>query len=201
MHIAIHANAQQKEWLLQKGIPDGISVSWLMAGTIWPVADAYFDLSGEQDVPADIKDQPFFINEVLRTAGQLPSNCIRMNAWNSFLERPVLEIAAAGNKEAAENILRSLGWKYQWVPDEPGFIAARVVCMIINEAYFALGEELSSKKEIDIAMKLGTNYPMGPFEGAEQSGIRRIYDLLKVLEQEDKRYEPAGLLEKEALQS
>ena len=50
-------------------------------------------------------------------------------------------------------------------PDIPGFISARVVSMIINEAYFALEEEVSSKEEIDTAMKLGTNYPYGPFDG------------------------------------
>lgn len=49
-------------------------------------------------------------------------------------------------------------------------------------------------------MKLGTNYPMGPFEWAEKIGLRRIYHLLKTLEKEDKRYKAAGLLEKEALQ-
>lgn len=201
MHIAILANTRQRELLLQKGIPADISVSWLAEGVALPVADAYFDFLGAGDVFTTVKDQPVFINEVLRTGRQLPSNCIRMNAWNSFLERPLLEIAGDNNRVAGENILRSLNWKYQWVPDEPGFIAARVVCMIINEAYFALGEELSSKKEIDIAMKLGTNYPMGPFEWAEQIGTRRVFDLLKILEREDKRYTPAGLLEKEALQS
>ncbi|SDW61508.1 3-hydroxybutyryl-CoA dehydrogenase [Hydrobacter penzbergensis] len=201
MHIAIQANTQQKELLLQKGIPAGISVSWLVEGMALPVADAYFDFLGTDDVFATVKDQPVFINEVLRTGRQLPLNCIRVNAWNSFLERPVLEIAGEHNRAAGENILRSLNWKYQWVPDEPGFIAARIVCMIINEAYFALGQELSSKNEMDIAMKLGTNYPMGPFEWAEQIGTRRVYDLLKILEREDKRYTPSGLLEKEALQS
>ncbi|NKQ99539.1 3-hydroxyacyl-CoA dehydrogenase, partial len=61
-------------------------------------------------------------------------------------------------------------------------------------------QQVSSKKEIDTAMKLGTNYPMGPFEWAEKIGLRRIYHLLKTLEKEDKRYKAAGLLEKEALQ-
>jgi 3-hydroxybutyryl-CoA dehydrogenase len=48
-------------------------------------------------------------------------------------------------------------------------------------------------------MKLGTNYPFGPFEWAEKIGIRYIYQLLKKLEETDPRYKPASLLEAEAL--
>ena len=51
------------------------------------------------------------------------------------------------------------------VPDEPGFIAARIIAMIINEAYYAKGEQVSSKADIDIAMKLGTTIPWGLLNG------------------------------------
>jgi 3-hydroxybutyryl-CoA dehydrogenase len=69
--------------------------------------------------------------------------------------------------------------------------------MIINEAYFALGDEVSSKKEIDIAMKLGTNYPYGPFEWCEQIGLKNIHSLLTILKKNDSRYEIAPALVKE----
>jgi 3-hydroxybutyryl-CoA dehydrogenase len=200
MHIAINADPLQKEAILQKGIPAKVDISWMQTGMEIPAADAYFDFSETHSLFSIIKDKPVFVNEVLLTGNQLPHNCIRVNAWSSFLERPLLEIAAAYTNSEAANILQTLEWKYQWTPDEPGFIAARMVAMIINEAYFALEQQVSSKKEIDTAMKLGTNYPMGPFEWAEKIGLRRIYHLLKTLEKEDKRYKAAGLLEKEALQ-
>jgi 3-hydroxybutyryl-CoA dehydrogenase len=84
------------------------------------------------------------------------------------------------------------------VPDVPGFIAPRVVTMIINEAYFALAENVSTKTEIDLAMKLGTNYPFGPFEWAEKIGLKNIAELLGTLSRVNKRYEPAPLLLNEA---
>lgn len=198
MHIVVNANARQKEILLSKGIPGGIKVSWITGGNDIPAADAYIDCSEDVGRFSSIGHKPVFVNVMNSSSRQLASNCIRMNAWPGFLERPLLEIAAVSRNVEAEAILQALDWKYQWVPDEPGFIAARTVAMIINEAYFALGDHVSTKPEIDTAMKLGTNYPMGPFEWAEQIGLKRVFGLLKILEQEDNRYKAAALLESEA---
>jgi 3-hydroxybutyryl-CoA dehydrogenase len=79
-------------------------------------------------------------------------------------------------------------------------ITPRTIAMIINEAYFALEEEISSKEQIDIAMKLGTNYPYGPFEWAEKIGLKKIYNLLTQLYQTDKRYIPAPFMKKEIIE-
>ncbi|TMI92961.1 MAG: hypothetical protein E6H08_11285 [Bacteroidetes bacterium] len=84
------------------------------------------------------------------------------------------------------------------MPDVKGFISPRVVSMIINEAYFALEENVSKKEEIDIAMKLGTNYPYGPFEWSKKIGLKNIAALLTELSKTEKRYQPADLLLKEA---
>ena len=92
-----------------------------------------------------------------------------------------------------------LNRKAEWVPDVKGFISPRVVSMIINEAYFTLEENVSTKEEIDVAMKLGTNYPYGPFEWGEKIGLQKVYELLALLSNNNTRYEPAALLKKEAL--
>ena len=68
--------------------------------------------------------------------------------------------------------------------------------MIINEAFYALEEKISTMEEIDMAMKLGTNYPSGPFEWAEKIGIRRIYLLLEKLALKEARYTPSPALKK-----
>jgi 3-hydroxybutyryl-CoA dehydrogenase len=68
--------------------------------------------------------------------------------------------------------------------------------MIVNEAYFAFGENISSETDIDTAMKLGTNYPFGPFEWAAKIGLQNIYDLLQTLAITDSRYECAPALKK-----
>jgi len=73
-----------------------------------------------------------------------------------------------------------------------------VVSTIINEAYFSIEDEISSREEIDIAMKLGTNYPYGPFEWSKLIGLKKIYSLLERLSKENSRYIPSDLLKKEA---
>jgi len=78
-------------------------------------------------------------------------------------------------------------------------ISARVIAMIINEAYFGLGDEITSKTETDIAMKLGTNYPYGPFEWSEKIGLQKIYALLKKLNKSDSRYAIAPAMEKDLI--
>ncbi len=73
--------------------------------------------------------------------------------------------------------------------------------MIINEAYFTLDEEVSSKEEIDTAMKLGTNYPYGPFAWGETIGLKHVSVLLSTLAKTNARYTASSLLQKEALSS
>ncbi|MFY7899172.1 MAG: 3-hydroxyacyl-CoA dehydrogenase family protein, partial [Chitinophagaceae bacterium] len=57
---------------------------------------------------------------------------------------------------------------------------------------------ISTKQDIDVAMKLGTNYPYGPFEWSEKIGLKKIYNLLQRLEQQDATYSPCSLLKQEA---
>jgi len=141
------------------------------------------------------------INTVTETLSELnfPPNISRINGWPGFLEREVWEITSH-DMERIENIFKNFSRRIFFVKDEPGFVAARVISMIINEAFFAFGENVSSKEQIDLAMKLGTNYPNGPFEWAEKIGIEKIYSLLKKLSEKEERYLPAPALEKRFLQ-
>ena len=66
--------------------------------------------------------------------------------------------------------------------------------MIINEAFFALEQSVSTQPDIDIALKLGTNYPMGPFEWAEKIGLQRVNELLEKLTLQSDIYKPSALL-------
>lgn len=162
--------------------------------------DIFFELMMNETKNVFIRtDKPVFINAVTRTLNELPPNCIRINAWNGFLKRGIIEIAAGKeNKSIAYELMNVLNWKYVPVPDIPGMIAPRIISMIINEAYFALQDDVSTKEEIDIAMKLGTNYPYGPFEWSRKIGLDKVYHLLKKLSETDKRYLVADSLEKEA---
>ena len=90
-----------------------------------------------------------------------------------------------------EPIFTQMNKRFIFTDDCAGFISARVIAMVINEAYFALDEHVSTKEEMDIAMKLGTNYPSGPFEWADKIGLNNILTLLEALEATDARYHPA----------
>ena len=103
------------------------------------------------------------------------------------------EIAGILNP-AATIVLEKLNKNPIAVADEPGLVAAKIIAMIINEAWFALGDGVSDKPAIDIAMKLGTNYPYGPFEWAEKIGLNNIYTLLQKLSLTDTRYQPSPML-------
>jgi 3-hydroxybutyryl-CoA dehydrogenase len=161
-------------------------------------ADAFFCLR-ENEIPVgfDSLSKPVIINSVVQTLAGLPSNVYRINGWTTFLHRQVWEIAGAANEEV-DAIFKAMGIKPNFVKDEPGFVSARVIAMIINEAYFALEDNVSSKAEIDTAMKLGTNYPFGPFEWASQIGTGNILVLLQKLYLPDSRYKPSRLLITEA---
>jgi 3-hydroxybutyryl-CoA dehydrogenase len=76
----------------------------------------------------------------------------------------------------------------------------RTMAMIINEAYFALGEGLASAEAIDLAMKNGVNYPMGPIEWGEKIGLHNIAQLLEELNTitRDERYRLSTELKLEA---
>ena len=202
MHIAVRSTDQQREEFEQKGYSSMVTIHWLSGHeNINNVnADACFDLAFNDSDPAANKflDQTIvFVNAVNSTCTRIGrANYVRINAWKGFLNRPVVEVAGvddAYNQLAAET-LNALGWKYVWTADDYGFISARIIAMIINEAYYALEENVSSKEQIDIALKLGTNYPYGPFEWSEKIGLENIYQLLKNLSHQDKRYSIAQTL-------
>jgi 3-hydroxybutyryl-CoA dehydrogenase len=195
MIIAVNAHGWQKEEWLSKITSEHTEIIWME--TTLPEADAYFDLTYEDFGAAfpDITDKPVFLNSVIKTTNELPMNASRINAWNGFLRNDIIEVVL--KNVVAENVLRQLGWKFQQVPDAPGMIAPRIISMIINEAYFALGDDVSTMDEIDTAMKLGTNYPFGPFEWCRKIGLHNIYRLLKKLAESDHRYQPAAALEQE----
>ena len=146
-------------------------------------ADAFFNLKDHLILPEFASlGKPVFINSVIQTLADLkaPDNVLRLNGWAGFLQRSVWEIAGTVN-ENIKTLFENTGIKINAVADEPGFIAARIITMIINEAYFAVSDQVSSKTEIDTAMKLGTNYPYGPFEWASLIGAKNILELLQKL--------------------
>ena len=156
-------------------------------------ADAYFDFRANAHADYSSIAKPVFINSMAATLAENNhnKNIIRINAWPGFIEKDLWELAGAVSAEA-EYILQQLNKRYIVVPDEPGFVSARIIAMIINEAYYAFDEKVSSKTDIDIAMKLGTNYPYGPFEWCNIIGVQQVYQLLAKLSLTDERFLPSA---------
>jgi 3-hydroxybutyryl-CoA dehydrogenase len=130
------------------------------------------------------------VNCVEKKLSQINSSFIRINGWPGFLQSSIIEASTLdeSNKPVAENIFALFKKKLEWLPDEVGFVTPRVISMIINEAFIALKEGVSTKEEIDIAMKLGTNYPYGPFEWYEKIGTQKVDSLLHYLQKENNSF-------------
>jgi 3-hydroxybutyryl-CoA dehydrogenase len=204
MKVSVITDDVLKEELTAQGVHDTVQVEWLQDISIVPGMDACIDLlftpvAERIDQLKKMEPALIIVNSVSTTLHELPGNFIRLNGWPSFLTRQIAEAACTGDvvKTKAEKIFACFNKTTEWVPDVPGFISARVVSMIINEAYFTLQDEVSSKEEIDTAMKLGTNYPYGPFGWSKKIGLKNVYELLSTLAESNKRYEPAALLKKE----
>lgn len=162
-------------------------------------ANAYFNFM-EDACKNDYTNitKPIFINSVANTLRKIKSkkNVIRFNGWQGFVEKTIWEIAGKPSRYALA-VLKKLKKDFIEVQDIAGFVSARVIAMIINEAFFALEANVSTKAEIDIAMKLGTNYPYGPFEWAEKIGLENVNNLLQAMDLEDVKYSPAKTLTNE----
>jgi 3-hydroxybutyryl-CoA dehydrogenase len=104
------------------------------------------------------------------------------------------------NESLLKEICSQLGTDFVCVEDRVGLVTPRVICMIINEAYYTLEEGTATRSDIDLAMKLGTNYPYGPFEWANRIGIHRVIELLTSVyhDTKDDRYKVCPMLKSES---
>lgn len=201
MNIFILADEEQKKEILTKPVSEGTFVFFASAITDFDPSmnyDAYFIFFKEEEVDLQkFEGKPVFVNKVSETLSEsgYPANVGRINAWPGFLERSLWE-AVSSDENKNEKIFEALNRKVVFVKDEAGLVSGRVISMIVNEAFFTFGENISTVEEIDMAMKLGTNYPSGPFEWAEKIGIEKIYLLLQKLAEKEERYQPAPALKK-----
>jgi 3-hydroxybutyryl-CoA dehydrogenase len=99
---------------------------------------------------------------------------------------------------SVEAFARSLGKEVVHAFDAPGFIVNRILLPMLNEAIFALGEGVASVRDIDTAIRLGLNHPMGPLTLADFVGLDTCLEICKVLHSTtgDPKFRPAPLLVK-----
>jgi 3-hydroxybutyryl-CoA dehydrogenase len=97
---------------------------------------------------------------------------------------------------AAEQFFATLGMHTAWVNDAPGLVLGRIVCQVINEAAFTLGDGLGSAEDIDAGMVHGLNYPRGILAWADKIGLDHVLTTLDALAMErgEERYRAAPML-------
>jgi 3-hydroxybutyryl-CoA dehydrogenase len=129
---------------------------------------------------------------------------IGINALPTFLERTTLE--CTNPYQLAGTSLRDLadllGYpNVEVVGSRVGLITPRVICMIINEAFYTVEEGTANREDINQAMRLGTNYPKGPFEWCDAMGLQNVYEVLEAMynDTKDERYKICSLLKQEYL--
>jgi 3-hydroxybutyryl-CoA dehydrogenase len=139
------------------------------------------------------------------TALRHPQRLVGIGALPSLLEGGLIEFASTpvtdeSALKAAEQFARGLGKESSCVQDTVGLVFPRIICMIVNEAYFALTENVALPVDIDTAMRLGTNYPFGPVEWADRIGTRQVLAVITAMHRTlgDDRYRAAPLLQQAA---
>ncbi len=210
MQVLLVANAELRSELLNGEIDQNVSITWINDPAEYNAGktfDACVDLlfqneHGRISWLKGLDASIVVVNAVIPVLEDTDRDFVRINGWLSLLSRPIIEAAATNEntRQKAGQLFSALGKKTEWVPDIPGFLTARVIASIINEAYFALDEKVSTQEEIDIAMKSGTNYPWGPFEWSKKIGLANICALLESLSTKQPRYAVSQLLRKTAME-
>jgi 3-hydroxybutyryl-CoA dehydrogenase len=117
-------------------------------------------------------------------------------AETGLVELTRLPGSQAFTAEAAERFFSHLGLVSEWVEDTPGLVLGRIVCQLVNEALFAVGEGVGAADDVDAGMTLGLNHPRGPLAWGELIGLEHVTAVLDGLwsERREERYRPAPLL-------
>lgn len=130
-----------------------------------------------------------------------PDLVIAMHFFNPVHKMPLIEIirgleTSDETAEFAERVARKMGKETVTINEFPGFVTSRISCLVGNEAFYMLQEGLGTPEEIDKAIKLGLNYPMGPFELGDLVGLdTRLHNLRYLHQTLGDKYRPAPLLE------
>jgi 3-hydroxybutyryl-CoA dehydrogenase len=135
-----------------------------------------------------------------------PARLIGLGALPTLLGGQLIEFAPSAltddaTKKTAVQLATLLGKEYAMVQDTVGLVLPRILCMLANEACFAMQDGTATGNSIDVAMKLGTNYPHGPVEWARSIGLRQVQAVVASLQKAfgEDRYRVAPYLQQAAL--
>jgi 3-hydroxybutyryl-CoA dehydrogenase len=130
-----------------------------------------------------------------------PQRFVGLHFFNPVPLMGLVEVVRGGQTDdatvdAAVALAKRLGKTPVVVKDSPGFVVNRLLCPMLNEAVLVYGESVASAHDIDEAMKLGANHPIGPLALCDLIGIDVVLAVMEVFHREfrDPKYRPAPLL-------
>lgn len=139
------------------------------------------------------------VTEIASVTYRAPK-CVGMHFFNPVHKMKLLEIVRALETDddtiaSAAEVGSRMGKDVVVIKESPGFITSRINAMIGNEAFHMLQEGVASARDIDKALKLGLNHPMGPFELVDLVGLDTRLHILEYLHKSlGEKYRPAPLL-------
>ena len=126
--------------------------------------------------------------------------CVGMHFFNPVHKMKLLEVVRALETDddtlaTAAEVGKRMGKEVVVIKESPGFITSRINALVGNEAFYMLQEGIASAADIDKALKLGLNHPMGPFELVDLVGLDTRLSILEYLHKSlGEKYRPAPLL-------
>ncbi|MDK1029169.1 MAG: 3-hydroxybutyryl-CoA dehydrogenase [Anaerolineae bacterium] len=139
----------------------------------------------------------------IAAASSRPDKVIGMHFMNPVPLMTLVEVirglaTSEATTTTTDEICKALGKEPVEANDSPGFISNRIICPMMNEAIFALQEDVGTPEAIDSIMKLGMNHPIGPLALADLIGLDVLLFVMEVLQRDlgEDKYRPAYLLRK-----
>ena len=136
--------------------------------------------------------------EVSRDGDGVALDGAPITGFHMLPPEPLLVELSGEPDDDREGFFGSLGFLCEWVEEAPGFVLGRIVCQLVNEACFAVGEGVGSADDVDAGMTLGLNHPRGPMAWGEAIGFTHVLETIESLwvARREERYRPAPLLQR-----